>query len=252
MIQSLVAKKSSQFGRDEWLSEPWEDEEKGLEQRLFDQGFALGALFEQSEKMQEMANGLPKLETLISLLRSCNKLHGTLLDLEKEQSIPYEIQGSVQEQRGLLEGEEMAITQTLLAIQLCVTSMGNLVCSKLQDVMACHPEIQTSTLMTLCNDVERHSNRASRLGLARKILGVVPQYLSSTQSVLGASRAILPLKCAFLEFGNSEIERRQVCRLLEQLTSNKGLRFSAAIDTSLVAAVTREELMQSNSEMLTY
>ncbi len=36
MIQDLFEKKTSRFGRREWLSEPEEFHENGLEQRLFD------------------------------------------------------------------------------------------------------------------------------------------------------------------------------------------------------------------------
>ncbi len=116
--------------------------------------------------------------------------------------------------------------------------------------MTGHPELQSPALMALRDDVEIHSNGAEWLEMACRVLQIVPEYLASTPSILGASRAIFPVKCAFLQFRDSEVERRHCCTLLAQLSSNKGLRFSAIIDTSVIPGVIREELMHYNTEML--
>lgn len=83
MIHSIMHRKSSPLLQRAWLTEPWARVPKSLEQRIYDKGFVLGSLLEESDLTSIEHDDTTR---SISLLQKLIKLDRDLRNLDKELS----------------------------------------------------------------------------------------------------------------------------------------------------------------------
>lgn len=74
MIQCIQFRKSSFLGDPDWSTTPWGDNGKDVYQRLYDRGFALGALLEEADN-NNLTNAGIQTWQLSSYLQRCSELH---------------------------------------------------------------------------------------------------------------------------------------------------------------------------------
>lgn len=95
MIESVITRRTSFLGEQAWLTKPWRDATKSLEQQLYDYGFLLASLFKRADELEHLraqavcAKEYREIfETVAAVYRSLSSLNDKTIQLRenKEQS----------------------------------------------------------------------------------------------------------------------------------------------------------------------
>ncbi|KAK4943483.1 hypothetical protein LTR10_016974 [Elasticomyces elasticus] len=86
MIACMMRRQNSFFAQHQWLTEPWMDDTKSLEQRYVDQGFVLSSMYEKSDAMlqRNLGGDMSIREEIFEILRRLLDGLSNLQDLSQE------------------------------------------------------------------------------------------------------------------------------------------------------------------------
>ena len=258
MIQCIQFRKSSFLGDWDWLTIPWGDTGKDVYQRLYDKGFAIGALLEDMDNTK-----LSDIETrssqLSSYLQRCSALH---IDFESWyeqllQQSPSPLYSTTKSD--ILSGSTIElppndapnpqtlspftfpslrvayITTTFWALKLILSSEIALTCrailsgeSATQSIHA-DPDPTVDLRNTAHRLLSQHGS-SQRLELATNIMRSMAYSLNDSMGLLGAAKSLFPLRVALFALRRQPGEELKWCQAVyQELETKKGLRYAREI-----------------------
>jgi len=267
MIQCIQYRKSSFLGTEEWRSIPWEITPKDIYQKLYDKGFAFGALLEEIDN----ADLLTPNTSTSALLAFLNRLSS--LNIEMDQwyqellskspsplywtTLPRSNTASISTGGHLQEALEsdftapiafptlrMAnITLTYWAIRIILSSTIAVTCGAIlsTNTLLLHGEFSGSgDLRGMAQQqLSLHSDRI-RLEYATNIMRSMPYCLSDSMGLLGAQKSLFGLRTALASLRRHPGQELKWCQAIyQQMHNRKGIRYAreiAQLDVSFGAS----------------
>ena len=258
MIQCIQFRKSSFLGDSDWLKIPWGSAGKDVYQRLYDRGFALGALLEDMDNT-DLTNAETRTSQLSSYLQRCSKMYADFeawyVDLLQQSPSPLywttKSNMPADSAREPLTNDASEfqtlspfsfptlrlayITATFWALKLILSSTIALTCGAiLTSASACQSNsIDPALAVDLRNTTHRllsqHGN-PQRLELATNIMRSMPYSLNDSMGLLGAAKSLFPLRAALFCLRRQPGEELKWCQAVyQELESKKGLRYAREI-----------------------
>ena len=258
MIQCIQFRKSSFLGDPDWLTIPWGGTGKDVYQRLYDKGFALGALLEEMDNAN-LTNVETRTSQLSSYLQRCSEMHADFeawyqellqqspspLYWTTESNIPA---GSARESLTNDASESQTlppfsfpslrlayITATFWALKLVLSGTIALTCG---DILSSATANQSSSVdpdlaVELRNTAHRllsQQGRPQRLELAINIMRSMSYSLNDSMGLLGAAKSLFPLRAALFCLRQHPGEELKWCQAVyQELETKKGLRYAREI-----------------------
>ena len=258
MIQCIQFRKSSFLGDWEWSTIPWGDTGKDVYQRLYDQGFAIGALLEDMDN-----TNLSDIETrssqLSSYLQRCCALH---IDFESWyqqllQQSPSPLYSTTESNISSGSTIELPpndapnpqtlspftfpslrlayITTTFWALKLILSSEIALTCGAIlsgetaTQFIHADPDPTVDLKDTAHRLLDQHGS-AQRLELATNIMRSMVYSLNDNMGLLGAAKSLFPLRVALFALRRQPGEELKWCQAVyQELETKKGLRYAREI-----------------------
>ena len=258
MIQCIQFRKSSFLGDSDWLTIPWGDTGKEIYQRLYDKGFALGALLEEMDNTN-LTTAETRIWQLSSYLQRCSEMH---LDFEAwyqellmqspsplywitKSNIPPD---SIRESPPIDASDSQTlspfsfpslrlayITATFWALKLILSSTIALTCGAIlsrgnatQSFSAhSHPAVE---LRNVAHRLLSQHGSHQRLELATNIMRSMAYSLNDSMGLLGAAKSLFPLRVALFALRRQPGEELKWCQAVyQELEMKKGLRYAREI-----------------------
>ena len=258
MIQCIQFRKSSFLGDSDWSTIPWGRTGKDVYQRLYDKGFALGALLEEMDNA-DLTNSETRTSKLSSYLQRCSEIYADFEDWYQgllqqspsplywttESSIPA---GSARESSANESSESQTlppfsfpslhhayITATFWALKLILSGTIALTCGAVLSSTSANQSssIDPALAIDLRNTAHRllsqHGN-PQRLELATNIMRSMPYSLNDSMGLLGAAKSLFPLRIALFCLRRQPGEELKWCQAVyQELETKKGLRYAREI-----------------------
>ena len=258
MIQCIQFRKSSFLGDSDWLTIPWGDTGKDIYQRLYDKGFALGALLEEMDN-KIPTNAETRTSQLFSYLQRCSEMHADFeawyQELQKQSPSPlywttvsnlasssatesppnYAPNSQTLSPFSFPSLRLAYITATFWALKLILSSTIALTCGAiLSSENASQPiSADSDPTVDLRNTALRllsqHGN-PQRFELATNIMRSMAYSLNDSMGLLGAAKSLFPLRVALFALRRQPGEELKWCQAVyQELETKKGLRYAREI-----------------------
>lgn len=254
MFQSLLHRKASPLGSHEWCTRPWyqkrkDQRQKDIFQKLYDHGFALGALLEDIDNA-DLENENADTEETQLYLRRCSAMDAKFnlwyQEFVRQSKGPTywlaPIDDSItpdpaDESRVLLSNNirpfsfpNLQVANILLlywALKLAISRTITNICSTA-------PSIPTSLTPTPLQGTARQMliqhGETGRLENATNIMRSMPYCLHDNMGLLGAQKSLFALRSALLSLRNSEFEDLELCaQMYKDLYEKKGLGYAKQV-----------------------
>lgn len=256
MIQALQNRKASRLGDHEWCTRPWVHKrkdrypEKEPIQRLYDQGFALAALFEDIDKANLSKPGT-EISELNKYLRRCSALDATFnlwyQNLTRQSSIP--LYWLTPPNDGIRHASapmdkwrpfsfpdlRVAITIiTFWGLKLALSNTIAIICglalsSKAKDQYRDDPQGFAALEQTARNLVTQHGD-TGRLENATNIIRAMPYCLHDCSGLLGPQKSLFALRAALLSLRKRPGEELDMClKAYQELVDKKGMGYAREV-----------------------
>ena len=260
MLQPVLKREESVFGRPEWLAITSATAKRSVEQRTLDIGFEVASTMAKADRSEAHAAS----ERLEELLDCYNSLYERLRSLEMEmragigssdsgKASGAEVDDSIlsgKVTKNCLERsrnpQDLLTSLPLLTLQLAIARDGNKLQKSLQQQRLPRFDPLSKALPAFA-----FIDQANSMDLARRILSIVPLCLQGDLGLLGASRAIFPLSTTLRQVSGIEPEHSRCLDLLKQVAEDKGVRFAEMIGplrpdlSSKTTTVTETKLIMS-------
>lgn len=258
MIQCIQFRKSSFLGDSAWLTVPWGDTGKDVHQRLYDKGFALGALLEEIDNSNLTNTGI-RSSQLCSYLQRCSEMHidfeawyqellkqspsplywttksNVTSDSTKELP-PNDAPNSQTLSPFSFPSLRLAyITATFWALKLILSSTIALTCGAILSNESATQSISAdpNPAVDLRNTAHRllsEHGSSQRLELATNIMRSMAYCLNDSMGLLGAAKSLFPLRVALFALRRQPGEELRWCQAVyQELETRKGLRYAREI-----------------------
>ncbi len=258
MIQCIQFRKSSFFGDSDWLTIPWGNTGKDICQRLYDRGFALGALLEEMDSA-DLTNAETRTSQFSSNLQRCSELRvdfgGWYQELLQQSPSPlyWTTKSTIPSdsaQESLTDDASESqilspfsfpslrlayITATFWALKLILSSTIALTCGAILSSASANQSSSVDHYLAvdLTNTAHRLLSQHSslqRLELATNIMRSMPYSLNDSMGLLGAAKSLFPLRAALFFLRRQPGEELKWCQAVyQELESKKGLRYAREI-----------------------
>lgn len=245
MIQHLISRKACVFSQDAWLERPWQCAEKSVEQRIFDYGLRLTAVFEETDlaTLESVES-----QTLIELFYKAVSIYHSVRDLYQEHiaeatSADRVIGPSLTTsfQRRSSPVAPLLLTVTALGIQLGASISA---CEAFDQLKNHYPEFRVAS------EVEQEARilDENRESLAHEIVKFVQIGQNNRMGAVGAARMVFSLRLASAQFDSASDQYHTSQALIFQLMGRKN-RFGAFFDRNdpSTALLGRDHLQQGNA-----
>ncbi len=254
MFQSLLHRKASPLGSHEWCTRPWyekrkDQSQKDIFQRLYDHGFALGALLEEIDNA-DLANIATRTETFQKYLRRCSAMDAKFnlwyQELTRASDSPVYWLTPLNDSIGLSSADvywasisnnnrpycfpNLKIANIILlywALKLAISSTIASICSTALST----PTFPTPTpLQTIAQQMLVQHGEIGRLEHATNIMRSMPYCLHDSMGLLGAQKSLFALRAALLSLRRSQIEELKLCaQMYRELYEKKGLGYAKQV-----------------------
>lgn len=257
MFQSLLLRKASPLGSHEWCTRPWyqkrkDQRQKDISQKLYDHGFALGALLEDIDNA-DLANEDADAEEIQKYLRRCSAMDAkfnlwyqefvrgskgpTYWPTPVDDSITL---GEANEYRALISNNnrpfsfpnlQVANIQLLYwALKLAISSTIANICSAALSTPPSPTPITPTPLQATAIQMLVQHGETGRLENATKIMRSMPYCLQDSMGLLGAQKSLFALRAALLLLRESEFEELELCaQMYKDLYEKKGLGYARQV-----------------------
>ncbi len=258
MIQCIQFRKSSFLGESDWLTIPWGAIGKDVYQRLYDKGFALGALLEGMDNA-DLTDAETRTSQLSSYLQRCSELHADFeawyqellqqspspLYWTTESGLPASsareaLTNDASESRTLLPFSfpnlRLAyITATFWALKMVLSGTIALTCGAILSSATANqsssvdPDPAVDPRNTAYRLLSQHGS-PQRLELATNIMRSMSYSLNDSMGLLGAAKSLFPLRAALFCLRRQPGEELKWCQAVyHELETRKGLRYAREI-----------------------
>ena len=221
MIVCLMRRESSFLGSQDWLTTPWVDTTKDLDQRLYDYGFALSNMMQSSEEMSRIMapQQLPRmLEQIYTGYTGLVSLNDELLAMQTQHS---QFTGAAAHE--IRFGETTFAITSALIIALDLTS--SLFAAAL--VQKCGDNIP-GALQNLVGQIRRYIDPTRRRELAKKVLRQL-EFCLQTQFEYMRPKVIYPLNVVRWELRNDPEAKVQIQALFEAIAAKDQFRIARGV-----------------------
>lgn len=256
MVQAIQNRKASPLGSHEWCARVSVQRQKkqrpkrDLTQRLYDHGFALAALFEETDKAN-LLSPEANLSLLTKYLRRCSALDATFnlwyQDLTRQSSTPLywltppndDIHHTVAAwaTRRPFSFPDLRAATTITAFWGCKLALSNtiaIICTSVLSLNAYvrredDPRSFAALQQTARRLLIQHGD-TGRLENATNIIRSMPYCLHDSMGVLGPQKSLFPLRAALLSLRKSPGEELNWClRTYQELVERKGLGYAREV-----------------------
>ena len=258
MIQCIQFRKSSFLGDSDWLTIPWGGTGKDVYQRLYDKGFALGALLEEMDNT-DLTNAETRTSQLSSYLQRCSEMHADFEAWYQEllQQSPSPLYWTTESNIAAVTARESLtndasgsqtlspfsfpslrlayITATFWALKLILSSTIALTCGAILSSPGANQSssVDPDPAIDLMNTAYRLLSQygsPQRLELATNIMRSMPYSLNDSMGLLGAAKSLFPLRAALFCLRRQPGEELKWCQAVyQELETKKGLRYAREI-----------------------
>ena len=248
MFQSLLHRKASPLASHEWCTRPWyqkrkDQSQKDILQRLYDHGFALGALLEEIDDA-EFANEDTGTEAIQKYLRRCSAMDArfnlwyqelvrtsdspvywlTPLNDSIELSSADKYCASISNNNRPFSFPNLKIANMILlywALKLALSSTIANICST---ALSTPTSPRPTLLQTTAQQMLVQHGETGRLEIATNIMRSMPYCLHDSMGLLGAQKSLFALRAALLSLRRSQTEELKLCaQMYRELYERKGL-----------------------------
>lgn len=258
MIQCIQFRKSSFLGDSDWLKIPWGDTGKDIYQRLYDKGFALGALLEEMDNAN-FTNAETRSSQLSSYLQRCSEMHMDFQAWYQEllRQSPSPLYWTTMSNLASSSATESPtndaphsqtlspfsfpslrlayITATFWALKLILSSTIALTCGEIlfsastTKSSSAEPDTTIDLKNTAHRLLSQHGS-TQRLELATNIMRSMAYSLNDSMGLLGAAKSLFPLRVALFALRQQPGEELKWCQAVYQgLETKKGLLYAREI-----------------------
>lgn len=230
-----------------WRTAPWKNIVKDKEQLLYDLGFSLACLLEQTDGLEQLAASRTSTSKVDLLLDTINSSLELLNALEKfkgdyfinstilSDTYPIEVSESLgkafQQVEMDFKLESLVMTWWSFSVILAFTN------KRLSELAHQHTWYSSSsileTLKGLVEILEDDYRDIDRSHIGRKVLRTIGIILQSNMGHFWFSRTIFPLTAATLQFYQSKPDMDICERIKDQITIRKGFRFAQRLTSQL-------------------
>ncbi|KIW88528.1 uncharacterized protein Z519_11097 [Cladophialophora bantiana CBS 173.52] len=223
MIVCLTRKESSFFGYPSWLTQPWADTPKDLDQRVYDYGFALSDLIQRGEAIYQCSSRteiLPILEQIRDSYIGMAALKKDLLDMH----IVHDLKGQALNEPPFGETTFAITSAILIALDLAFSIYAAALIEKyVADVFSEHQD--------LIAEISRYTDASRRRDLSKQVLRHL-QYCLQTRFEYARPRLIFPLNVVRWELRTIPEDRAQVQALFEAISSRNQFRIARSVQNA--------------------
>lgn len=258
MILSFMTRRPSVFGNMEWTMKPWPDGDKPLEQRIYDQGFAIVPVIMECEKLVQMpvAELGCQSERVLQILRMCGKLASKLADLRAQFALEHgwdeRWDGSATGPVASALATDAATTSSLVMNSFTRSTLMNLWALQLALGLNLNPLVaRTAELAAgMRNDATKLEleDLATYLGLVLgqakllqatlNIVSVARECMQDGVGIIGPMGVIFPLTCGLYFSQGHQLEATTGCLALHRrLSQERGIIFARDVAREMPAKV---------------
>jgi len=249
MMYSLIQRKESPISKRDWLTIPWQDGNKSVEQMVFDQGLALGSLFERADAAFRSA---PDLVGLLNIFQECVTLENqtenllkdyiTTLRLFSDGEMPMSLHWMLNAALLPTKPPELMLCITVVSIQLGACATGVDVWNDLRPY--CDPSTPPEAMNGLALALE-----SKRRPLAKVLTHLTKSYLLVKTGAMGAARIVFALRLARAELTLDDAEFG-ICQELLARFNGEAWQFGVPIDPRNNSAAKQSSIMHSEQTPL--
>ena len=239
MVVSLMGSKASFLGEAEWLTQPWTNTFKDLDQRLYDHGFALAKLMSQAESLTthpDPQRGVADiLQHLVNSYTSLLALNEELLTTKSQSPHPAFPASAT---------PDSITSATLIALDLSTSIFTLALLKKLppQSLPPSSPHLPT---------LAQYTTPTRRLTLSHHLLAHVESSLE-TQSAYMRPRVLFPLNVVRWELRERPGDMVRVGRMFEVIAHGARYKIATGVQNAGRKTLPRlvEEVESSSGESL--
>ena len=254
MFQSLLHRKASPLGSHEWCTRPWhpkrkDQSQKDIFQKLYDHGFALGALLEEIDNA-DFANRDTGTEAIQKYLRRCSAMHAKLhlwyQELLRGSDSPLywltppndaiklgpadEYWASISNINRPFSFPNLKTAFIIIlywALKLAISSTIAKTCS----IALSNPTIPIpSPLNTTVQQMRVQHGQIGRTENATNIMRSMSYCLHDSMGLIGAQKSLFALRAALLSLRRSQTKESKMCeRMYRELYEKKGLGYAKQV-----------------------
>ncbi|KIV82293.1 hypothetical protein PV11_04414 [Exophiala sideris] len=220
MIACMMRRQDSFFAQHQWLTEPWMDDTKSLEQRYIDQGFVLSSMYGKSDALMQLNvyNEMSIRQEILEILRRLLDGLSNLRDLSQElaeveaqcaRSKPagYNVKELCTPQTG--EVSIAVASATIIALELSYAMLAAALVNGYTDRL--HFDDDDSGILA---DISSYMDQCRRLTLSRQLLQDLQTCLEGNFDCTRA-RLIFPLNVVRWELRESPEDSAKVRELFD-------------------------------------
>lgn len=210
MFQHLASRKTSFLSEREWISAPWQDSSKSVEQMVFDNGLLLADIFERCDKITSTSSGMLHAEALLHDCVTIFEDTETLLREHIRSAIGYDLENSPGhdgESLGVRNPAALLLSITAEAIKLGACDSAKRILFQAGPQCLAKGDIRTNVEMMV---------KAS-FPLAVRILEDISSCKTLRIGGMGAGRMAFALRLALSQFQPGSFEYAKCQRLIGKL-----------------------------------
>lgn len=239
MIQSITLRKGYALAAPVWRTAPWSNTTKDKEQVLYDLGFFLACLLEQTDlllKLGPLEYDTSGFDLFLRVIKSSLELINTLSKFKVDHftesillsdayhaQLPESYNRAYGNTKMKFELESLVMTWWSFEVILAFNSKS---IADLSRHVLCLPASTSDALGSLVEQLETFYGDKGRDHLGRKVLAIIETILQSAMGHFWFSRTIFPLTAATLQFHQSKPDMDLCERIKEKITKRKGFRFA--------------------------
>jgi hypothetical protein len=267
MLKALMLGKSSMFGDRHWTDLPWNGCNKPIEQRLYDYGFSLASLIEDSDDLVTLDAAESNIvDETITLLERCDNLQTGLELLYATSSLKAFLQNrsdkwtrstfekSPSPALSISDRNRLSLIVNLWAFELLIGWIAAELKERLISALELRQislQTQTARARRLCAVFAVLVDTATLTDLALAILQYLPLCMEDRTSNFAASRALLPITCVVWQLRHNKKNFPTALELMKRIDRTRKIRFATEHSVmSLVPAIVRDDggLVTANAD----
>ncbi|EXJ66468.1 uncharacterized protein A1O5_10620 [Cladophialophora psammophila CBS 110553] len=224
MIVCLTRKAPSFFGYPNWLTQPWADTPKDLDQRLYDYGFALSDLIQRGEAIYRRS---ARTEVILILEQirdgyvGMAALKKDLLEMHAEHDV---FEGHALNEPPFGETTVAITSAILIALDLAFSVYAAALIEK-------YPADLFNEHHDLVAEICRYTDASRRRNLSKQVLRHL-QYCLQTRFEYARPRLIFPLNVVRWELRTIPEDRAQIQALFEAISSSNQFRIARSVQNA--------------------
>ena len=244
MIQAIQFRKTNFLGSELWMTVPWQNYSKNMEQKLYDFGFRIAATIEGLDRLPEVPDAQERAHTISRSVLQISQIDTNMDDWYNELCLeneflfwrlppadPHNINfddPSTMETIGFPDLDMAHLMSVFWVLKLMCSMTANQMCFRFvaeaqsqrqqasqdsfappntansQDYPRSAPSVLAQLAQIVRNMAQRH-NAAHRLTLASNIVRSVPYFLGDEMGLMPAHMILLPIRVALYELQNSKL-----------------------------------------------